>query len=210
MRAAAARAAMALAVVWLGDRRRDWALAMRAEFEIAAGEGRAMSFASGCLGAALRDLPSHEEGRFAIASHFVALVLLIPTAALLFSSLSGDFPSSYLGASTPPPSGGGSGAFVNDGNRSAVPPIALLMLGLAGLHLRIAWLVLERDWARVAAAGALIAAATVTLLLFTLVVFAHPASALGLAATLAVELIGVCALARWHVRAFGRPPELAA
>jgi hypothetical protein len=74
---------------------------------------------------------------------------------------------------------------------------------LAATHVRIAWLVLERDWARVAAAGMLIAAATVTLTLFSGVVFVDWVPALAQAAAVAVELSGISALARWHSRSFG-------
>ena len=74
---------------------------------------------------------------------------------------------------------------------------------LAGSGLRIAWLVLERDWARVAAVGTLTAAATVALVIFTTVVFDQYASALIQAATLAVQLSAIAALARWHARLFG-------
>jgi hypothetical protein len=208
MRAATARAVLALAAACLGERRRDWALALEAELETAVEHGKPLSFALGCLAAALRDLPSHAEGRFAVASHLLAFLVLIPTAALLLSSLLGDFPPSFPGSAPGLAEGsaGGGGAPVHEGNRSAVPPLALLLAGLAGLHLRMAWLVLERDWRRVAATGALISAATATFLVFTLVVFADPA-AIGLAAATALELAVISALARWHASALGGLPE---
>lgn len=210
MIAAVSRAAMAIAVSCIGDRRREWGLAMQVEFEAARADGKPLSFALGCLVAAWRELPAQEEGRFLIASHVLALVLLIPTAGLLVSSIVTDFPHSYLGPIQTfglfDVVGGGK-ALLNDANRSAVPSLAVLLAALAASHLRIAWLVLERDWARVAALGTLLAAATVTLLIFTAVVFAHYAFPLTQAAALAIELAGIAALARWHARSFGGSPE---
>jgi hypothetical protein len=210
MMAAVARAVMAMAVRCLGDRRREWALAMEAEFEAAREDGKPLSFALGCLTAAWRELPAHEEGRFTIASHVLAFVLLIPTAALLVSSLVTDFPTSYLGRIEGfglPDVIGGQEPLLNEATRSAVPSLAVLLVALAASHLRIAWLVLERDWARVAALGTLLAAATVTLIIFTGVVFASCAFPLTQAAALAIELASISALARWHARSFGGSPE---
>ena len=212
MTVALARAVMALAVNCLGDTRRDWALAMEVELEAANQDGRPLSFACGCLVTALRELPAHQEGRFAIASHVLAFALIIPTAALLVASILADFPSSYLGQFD---AQGLTGLterqrlLVNDGNLSAVPPLAALVLLLAAGHVRIAWLVLERDWTRVAATAALIAAATVTLIIFSFVVFVYSAPALTQAVALAVELTAIWALAQWHARTFAARPELA-
>lgn len=210
MTAALSRAILALAVGCLGKRRREWALAMEAEFEAARDEGRPLGFAMGCLAAACRELPAHEEGRLAIASHAVALLLIIPTAGLLAFSIVADFPFSYLGPASVPgvadPAGGGA-PVLSDANRSAVPSLAVLVVLIAAAHVRIAWLLLERDWMRVAAVGTLIAAATVTLIIVTFVVFDHYSAALTQSAALAIELIGISALARWHVRSLGGSPE---
>jgi hypothetical protein len=204
------RAVLALAASVLGDRRREWALAMEAEFEAAREEGKPLGFALGCLAAACRELPAHDEGRFAIASHAVALLLIIPTAGLLLFSIVADFPFSYLGPAAVPSSAdaiGGGAPVLSDANRAAVPSLAVLVFLLAAAHVRIAWLVLERDWMRVAAVGTMIAAATVTLFIFTFVVFDYYSSALAQGAALAVELTGISALARWHVRSIGGSPE---
>lgn len=195
------RAVLALAVRCLGDRRREWALAMEAEFEAATEDGTALAFASGCLLTALRELPAHEEGRFAIAAHGLAFVLLIPTAALLAASILADFPYSYL------PVADGQRPILSNGNLSAVPPLAILVALLAASHLRMAWLVLERDWERATAMAAMIAAATVTLTIFSFVVFDYSASAFSQAAVLTVELAAIAALARWHARSFETPSE---
>ena len=88
MTAKLANAVMALAEACLGDRRREWALAMRSELDVAIDEGRPLAFAVGCLTGALRDMPRHAEGRFALTSHAVALGLL-PIAALLIMGIAG-------------------------------------------------------------------------------------------------------------------------
>jgi hypothetical protein len=210
MMAAVSRAVMAVAVSSLGNRRREWALAMQVEFEAARADGKPLIFALGCLAAAWRDLPAHEEGRFTIASHLLAFVLIIPTAALLASSVVADFPVSYLGQIG---SGGwmdlsgGQTPLLSDGNRSAIPPLATLIVLLAGAHLRLAWLVLERAWERAAALGMLMAAATMALTIFTSIVFVYCASALTQALILTVELASIWALARRHARSLGGSSE---
>lgn len=201
MTPAVSRAVMTLAVSCLGQCRHEWALAMQGEFEAAREDGKPLSFALGCLAAAWRDLPAHEEGRFMIASHLLAFVLMVPTAALLLSSMLAGFPYSYLGAVEAQAlleASRGPAPLLSDANRSALPPLAALLVLLAGSHLRIAWLVLERDWTRVAAAAALAAAATVTLILFTTLVFSYCAAAPAHLAVLAIELGCLSALARWH------------
>jgi hypothetical protein len=204
---------MALATSCLGEHRREWAFAMHAEFEAASEDGKSLAFALGCLIAAWRELPAHEEGRFIIASHVLACLLVVPAAALIVAGLLTSFPQSYLGqiaADGLLQVSGTQKALLNEANGAAVPPLAALLAFLAASHVRIAWLVLEGDWARVAAAGALIAAATVTLILFTIVVFDYYASALTQAVALAAELAAISALARWHGRSWGGSPALPA
>jgi hypothetical protein len=190
MMASASRAIMALAVHMLGGGRREWGLAMQAEFEAAREDGEALRFAAGCLVAACGELPRHEEGRFALASHALALAVIVPVAALMVASVLIGFPGSYFG--------GGQEAPLNDGNRSAVFPLVMLVLGLAVLKLRIAWLALDRDWARLMGVGALSAAGTATLVIFSAVAFADPGAALAQAGAVTVELTALSALARWH------------
>jgi hypothetical protein len=197
MKGGAARALMALAWASLGEGRRDWAAAMEAEFEAAREDGKALAFAWGCVIGAWRDLPAHEGGRFAMASRALALALLVP-AALLAAGLLGDFPHSLWGSIAQP-----GFALLSDANRAALPSLAALALLLSGAHLRLAWLVLERDWEGAAAAVILIAAANVTLAIFSAVVFLEAAPALAQGILSAVELAAVFALARWDVRASG-------
>src|ERR1700712_3452057 len=78
MTAVAARAVMSLATCCLGEDRREWALAMQGEFEVAAEKGEPLAFAAGCLIAAWGEMPKHEEGRLVLANYTLALGLLIP------------------------------------------------------------------------------------------------------------------------------------
>lgn len=199
MTATVARAVMAVAIRSLGERRREWALAMRAEFGAAEEDGRPLAFALGCLLAAWRELPAHDEGRLTIAAYALALALLIPMSAMLASSVLFDFPFSHFGPGGVhgwPEAAGGRTPWLNDGNRSAVPSLALLLTILAASQLRMAWLVLDRDWTRVAMAARLISAATAALVLFSALVFADLGSALVQAAMSAVALGATAMVAR--------------
>ena len=136
-----------------------------------------------------------------IASHGLAFVLVIPTAALLVASLMSGFPYFYLAALGEEP-------LLSDGNQFALPSLALLLVVVAAAHLRIAWLLLERDWAGVFKLGSLLAALSVTLLLFTGLVFVTFIFPLALAFALAIELAAIFALARRHAEVFGGASEL--
>ena len=193
------RALMTLAVRAFGEHRRGWAAAMQVEFEVASKDGQALPFAFGCLLSACRELPEHEEGRFTIACHLLVLVAVVPASALLTSSILAGFPEAYFGigavlpATEPNP-------FINEGNRFALPALALLVLLIAALKLWIGWLALDRDWVRLRAAAALTAAATVTLVLLSGLVFFDAVAGLAQVALLAVELTAMAGLARWHSR----------
>ena len=203
MMAALARAVMAVAVHSLGDHRREWALAMQVEFEAAIEDGRPLDFAIGCLVGAWREMPAHEEGRFVLASYVLVIGMVIPMASLLIlGALLGlpylypwhvEFPGLVAGS-------GGQELAVTDANRGAIPSLAIIVLLLGAAHLRIAWVILERDWERVAVMGRLNAAATATLVIFTGVLFFDDAQALMQAAVLAVELTAIAVLTRWHAQ----------
>jgi hypothetical protein len=198
---AVSRTVMALAVYTLGEHRREWAGAMQAEFEAAREDGKPLAFALGCLMTACRELPRHEGGRFAVASHVLALGVIVPIAALTITSVLTGFPSSYLGhvgVHQLLEAGGGTGPVLSEGNRFAIPSLALLLLLLSTLHLRVAWLALNRDWMRLRAVGALSAAGTATLLISSVVLFADVVAPLAQIAMLTVELTAASALARWH------------
>jgi hypothetical protein len=210
MTAVLSRIVMALAVYALGNPRREWARGMQVEFEVAQADGKPLAFAFGCLLAACRELPSHEAGRFAIASHVLALGFIVPIAAIKIASVLTGFPTSYLGhVGTHAVFGPDSGhaPLLNEGTLFAIPALGLLVLLLAALNLRIAWLALERDWAQLARAGALGAAATATLLIFSAIAFFDHVAAFTQAAVLTLELTGAWALARWHAELSVAPPR---
>lgn len=208
MTAALARFLMALAVYALGNTRREWAHGMQIEFEAAQADGKPLAFAFGCLLTACRELPVHEAGRFAIASHVLALGVIVPIAAVEIACVVTGFPTSYLGQVGPHAVFGpdsGHAPLLNEGTFFAIPSLGLLVLLLATLNLRIAWLALERDWARLARAGALGAAATTSLLIFSAVAFVDHVAALTQAAVLTLELTGAWILARWHAQLYVAP-----
>ncbi|KPF78332.1 hypothetical protein IP88_04035 [alpha proteobacterium AAP81b] len=194
------RGIMALAVRWLGEERRDWGLAMEAEFEAAAVAGEPLGFALGCLAAAIRQAPTHEEGRFRMASHLLAMGILLPIGALLLSSVLRGFPFLVLehGGTAWLPGLGTPELAVNDGNAVGLPLMALLTVASGAGHAGMAWLVLERDWVRVALLGRMAAAQVVTMLIFSGIFFPGDLCAFPQSVLIAVELCAVCTLVRWH------------
>jgi len=200
MKATLARCIMTVAVRCFSDRRHQWASAMAAEFETAADEGEALSFAIGCLATALAEMPKHEEGRFALASHILALGVMLPIAALLVSSVPRGFallaPSSESAVAL---LGSGYPAFgINEANQVGLPLMALLTLTLGFGHLALAWAILERDWKRVTAIGSMGAAIVVTLLVFSSILFFGDGCAIPQAVIIALELVAVWVMVGWH------------
>jgi hypothetical protein len=194
-----AKALLALATGCLGENRQEWALAMQGEFEAAATDGKALAFAIGCLIAACREMPRHRGGRLALASHGLAFSVLIPIAALQFACAMG-----FANAPTGPAvihgiltAGGAQGPFLAYPQLSAVPALSLLWLLLGAGQLRLAWLLLERDWWGVLNAGALIVAATMTLFLFMVVLFLDVTSLALQSAVIAVEFSALLAAAHY-------------
>ncbi|HEX5181697.1 MAG TPA: hypothetical protein VFW19_00960 [Allosphingosinicella sp.] len=200
-----ARAVMALAAATLGQSRRDWALAMEGELEAAIDAGRPLAFAAGCLVAAWRDMPRQAEGRFLLASHMLALGMIVPMAALQFACAAG--------LAVPVPAAGGLGgpaaanavqqAYLSAAYRAAEPVLLGLWLWLCLLQLRLAWLLLERDWPRMIRTGAMAAAVTAALVIFDgVMLLADPRTMLQ-AAALSIELAAVAASSQWHARLTG-------
>jgi len=203
MKAALSKALMSLTICCLGEGRREWALAMQGEYEAAVEDGTSLPFAAGCLIAAWREMPRHQDGRFALASYALALGLLVPMAALQFACAM-DLPNllaepGMLGAL-------GAGAprepYLANVQVSAVPVLLLLWLSLGIAHLRLAWLLMDRDWSGAFHIGALTAAATVTFLLFASTLFLNSTPLMLQAAALGIELLAILAAARWHARIF--------
>lgn len=203
MSEALSRTVMAMAVRCLGEHRREWGLAMEAEFDAAWRDGKPLRFAAGCLFGALRELPRHESGRFVLWSYALALGLMLPIATGLIFGVLFDFPYSYLmqmQATSLPKGSGDAAIFLHEANRAALPSLAVLIVFLGVGHLRIAWDMLERDWARVAVAARANAAITATLAVFTGLVFSCTAPVLVPVTGLVIELAVIALMARWSGR----------
>ncbi|RHW18837.1 hypothetical protein D1610_01410 [Sphingomonas gilva] len=205
MNAPLSRAIMAVAVCCLDESRREWSAAMRVEFETVAVEGKPLPFAIGCLAAAWREMLTREQGRFTLTNYALALGLMIPMAALQIGCALFGFPYLYPGQD------GLRGALLEGAAheilirgvyQAAVPSLALLLLLLGLGHLRIAWAMLERDWARVKRMGTLMLAAAATLIIFMGVLFLDSSQALLQVAVLTIELATVPMVARWHAQLF--------
>lgn len=201
MNTALARVAVALAVRSLGRERKDWSRAMVAELEAAIDDGRPLIFAIGCLFAAWRELPAHPEGRLTLATHLLAIGLVVPTAALSFWCAYLGYP--YLALGKIGVLGFLAGhsekiPLLNDGDWALAPSVTLLILLQAVSQLLLAWFVVERDWARVAAIGRFNAATLSTLSIVTSLLGLMGANILLPLAALVTEMLGVFALARWH------------
>lgn len=186
---------------------------MWAEFEVAVEEGRPFPFAAGCLAAAWREMPHLAEGRLALANYALALGLLIPMAVLLFALALGFSPvltggeavhSVLLAGATPNP--------ILASSQSSAAPFLLalwLMLGLG--HLRLAWVLVDRDWARVDSACAFIGATLLTLYILTGVLVLDVTLVVLLTAAMALELVALAAAGRQHARLYPDvEPELLA
>jgi hypothetical protein len=163
---------------------------MEGEFEAAIEDGKPLAFATGCLIAAWREMPKQAEGRLVLANYALALGLLIPMAVLQFMQAVGvtltigDNQNPYLAWS----------------QLTAAPILLILWLLLGIGHLRLAWVLVERDWSGVMRVGALIGAAMVTLFLFMGVLFLDIDALLSQVAALAFELTAILATARGQAR----------
>ena len=190
MTQAAAKAVMTLATSCLGENRREWAFAMEGEFEAAIEDGKPLAFATGCLIAAWREMPKQAEGRLVLANYALALGLLIPMAVLQFMQAVG----------VPLTIGDKQNPYLAWSQLTAAPILLILWLLLGIGHLRLAWVLVERDWSGVMRVGALIGAAMVTLFLFMGVLFLDIDALLSQVAALAFELTAILATARGQAR----------
>jgi hypothetical protein len=189
MIAAVSRAMMSLAARGLGTERRDWWLAMEAEFETAVEDGQQFAFAAGCLIAAGRELVNNGQGRLVVGNYTLALGLLIPIAALQFERAIGVLEL-----------GGGTSPYLVWSQTSAVPIFMILWLLLGLAQFCLAWVLVEGDWTRVVKLGAVISAVTVTLLLFAGMLMLDLSSFVFQAAELGIELAAIAGAARWQAR----------
>lgn len=203
MMTALSRCVMKIAIHCLGDRRREWGRAMQGEFEASIADGKPLSFALGCLWGAWREMPADPDGRFALASYALAVCLILPIAALLAAGAILGFP--YLAFAGDDIVGilsihGAPSTLLNDGNRAAASSLSLVVLLLAGTSVLIAWAMLDRDWARVAAIERFMAAATLSLILFVgLLGFDETRMILPIIGFVAQHVV-VLMLVQWHWR----------
>lgn len=202
MTAAVSRAVMSLAIRCLGESRREWALAMRAEFDVVIAEGKPFAFATGCLVAAWREMPNHAEGRLVMANYALALGLLIPMAVLQFALVLG-FSSVFIGE------GAFNGILLAGASHNPLvawpqvrsAPCLLFLWLLVGVgHLRLAWVLVDGDWVRVGKVSALVGATIATLFIVMGVLQFDLTFVTLQAVAMAVELTALVAVARGHAQ----------
>jgi hypothetical protein len=207
MREGAAHIVMGLALRCLPQDSRQWGQAMQAEFDEALRDGKPFGFALGCLIAGWRRLPFHADGRFALASHALALGLIVPATFHLGCALSGvklmvsghDNHYAMLAA------GGVRGRALADAYLTAVPALTLLLFLLGSAHCFIAWAILDGRWYR---AAVLWLAATLIAVAIVGIAIAIAPGAGGIAiqfAASAIELAAIPLLAMWQNARTGAP-----
>jgi hypothetical protein len=203
---------MSLAMCSLGETRREWAQAMRAEFDMAIADGKPLAFATGCLIAAWRELPTEAEGRLVLTNYALALGVLIPMGVLQFALVFG-FSSLFEGEAFNGVllAGATQNPVLASSQSGAAPSLLALWLMLGVGHLRLAWVVVDRDWARVVKVSALIGATLLTLLMVMAALLLDLTFVTLQVAAMAIELTALVAVGRRHARLFpNAEPELAA
>ncbi len=197
MRAALSRSILTLATRCMRSRDHGWGSAMRAELEEVIAKGAGLQFAVGCLVASWGRMPAHDEGRFSLTIHALALGLIVPIGAFQVAGLWQGFPVMLgIGDFAVPYSL--QGYLMTSAYHALTPLIAAVSLMLGGAHLRLAWTLLDRDWERVEAAGAMSLAAAVTIIILIGLLDCNVGQALRQGAILLLELAIVATLARWH------------
>jgi hypothetical protein len=194
-----ARLLMRVATRSLGETHREWAWAMQAELQAAVDDKRPVRFALGCVVAAWRQMPGQDEGRFILVNYALALGLLVPMAALQLTCAAG-FPLLPFGGAAAVAPGTLQQLYLADAHSAAMPALLALWLLLAAGHFRLAWLLLEHEWARLVQSAALVVAASATLVVFTAVLFLDGTGANLQLMLLPVEVAAIYRSARWHER----------
>ena len=197
MMTSVSRAMLTLAMACMGEKHRAWGLAMRAELEEAIDAGKPLRFAFGCLAVSLMRMPTHAEGRFSLTTHALALGLMIPMAALQIGCA--VIGSPYF------PTGSGAAAvsafqmtLLTSAYQALMPLLAVLLLLLGVGQLRMAWTLLDRDWPRVMATGALTLATTMAIVTLRGLLYLDLGHTLVQGVILAIELAVLAGLGQWH------------
>jgi hypothetical protein len=204
MNVAFSRAIVSLAGRCLGDDRRDWAAAMEAELDAARLDGKDLIFAAGCLIGAFGQMASYRDGRLALARHAVCVFLTIPFAVLIAIDAAAriSYPTSNFGFETFASARGSWTLAFNQANINALPAFTFLIMFIVFGHALLAWMILDRKWAHVSLISRLIAAATVTLIVVSGVLFLDETWILILAAGVSIEIAATFALMRWDTQRF--------
>jgi hypothetical protein len=144
-------------------------------------------------------MPGQDEGRFILVNYALALGLLVPMAALQLTCAAG-FPLLPFGGAAAVAPGTLQQLYLADAHSAAMPALLALWLLLAAGHFRLAWLLLEHEWARLVQSAALVVAASATLVVFTAVLFLDGTGANLQLMLLPVEVAAIYRSARWHER----------
>ncbi|GGO89652.1 hypothetical protein GCM10011329_00100 [Stakelama pacifica] len=170
---------------------------MLAEFDAAVDDGRPLTFAAGCLAGALCQMPVRDEGRFILTSYALALMIMVPIAAVEISSAALGIPH-LLGGQANIGATYAQKLLMGEAIRAAGPSLALLLLLSGIVQMRLAWLTLERDWVRAAATGTAVLAAITTMILVLGCLFLDIGQAVTLGGALGIELALIAGLRSWH------------
>ncbi len=203
------RAIMAIATACMGEDRRAWSQAMNAEFHAAAAEGQALSFATGCLVAAWREMLGNAKGRFVLTSYALALGIMVPMAAIEIGCAVFGLPYLYpnqRGLSGALLVGASHEALLRPTYLGAIPALALIQLAAGAGHLRLAWSLLERDWPGALRWSMWTLAAMVTLVIFMGVFFLDSRQALTQGCVVGIELAILLVVMRRHPELYGVGP----
>lgn len=195
------RAILAIATACMGEERRTWSQAMNAEYDVAAAEGQALSFATGCLVAAWREMLASACGRFVLTSYAVALGIMVPMAAIEIGCAVFGLPYLYPDRRGLPGAllvGGSHEALLRHTYLSAIPPLAILQLVAGAGHLRLAWSLLDRDWASALRWSIWTLASLMTLVIFMGVFFLDSRQAMIQGGVVAIELAILLVIMRRH------------
>lgn len=195
------RALVIVAAAMMGESRRSWSLAMEAEYDVAAQDGRAVAFAAGCLAVAARELLMSAHGRFALTSHAVALGIMVPIGAMqigcalfglpyLFPSQHGLAGALLEGSSHEP--------LVRSIYLGAIPALTLIQLIAAIGQLRLAWVFLDGDWANTLRWSLWTTASMTALILFMSVLFLDSRQALLQFGIIGIEMMILAVASRRH------------